>query len=166
MSLEVWRAKILTSDYNHDLKSMPIYNLVSSFLDGSYPSPNPGVEFKPPRATVTQSYLDRLMYFAKMYVLGRRFGIEQLMSLSLHKTHRSLQVFPSYRTLLDLTPVVRFVMANTAPGDRMRVLLAHYFASINDSQSMYFNKMLEEMPEFALEILKKVMPLMDLRTVD
>ncbi|KAI1641377.1 Saccharopine dehydrogenase-domain-containing protein [Biscogniauxia mediterranea] len=69
MSLEARRAKkILASNDENDLRHMSVYNLVSSFLDASYRRPSPGVEFRLPGPGTQQSYLNRLLHFAKVYL--------------------------------------------------------------------------------------------------
>ncbi|CAJ2507624.1 Uu.00g088100.m01.CDS01 [Anthostomella pinea] len=57
-----------------------------------------------------------------------------------------------FRRIRDVIPVVKYIMESTVPKDAMRKLLAHFVACIAHKKVKKIDEMVDEVPEFAVEV--------------
>ncbi|KAI0010523.1 hypothetical protein F4779DRAFT_577225 [Xylariaceae sp. FL0662B] len=107
------------------------------------------------RSAEAGSYIDNLSCNAEVYVLADRYDIQTLKLLALHKLRATL-LFMKFSYIKEISSVVQYAVANTRTKDDLRKLLAHYVACIIPKRFPEIDTLLDDFPEFAVEVFHLV----------
>ncbi|KAF2092510.1 hypothetical protein NA57DRAFT_82226 [Rhizodiscina lignyota] len=97
---------------------------------------------------------------ARLYVLGNKYGIDNLSSMALHKLHKTLGLFDLFEARIpDVIELVRYIYENTLDSDdELRVLVMDYITSEIDSIGRHaeFRSLLKEGGDFVVDFWDKI----------
>lgn len=138
--------------------------LVEKFRGKSYPSPTRAAtnEFNArENKDSTEEYRDVFLCHAKLYVLGDKYLIPELMKLAIHRLNATLKVLMLYPSRLrDIIAVVKYTFENVHPNDEICSMLSEYCACIFEDLDAHAGKELEvlitEAPNFALSLIRSI----------
>ncbi|KAJ4403874.1 hypothetical protein N0V82_010585 [Gnomoniopsis sp. IMI 355080] len=138
--------------------------LVEDFGSKTYPGPRraPANEFNVRKnKDSTEDYSDVLLCHAKLYVLGDKYLIPELMQLAIHRLHATLKVFVLYPSRLqDIVTLVRYTFVNVHPDDEICSMLSAYCACIVEQldaqQGKELERLIKEVPDFALSLVRSL----------
>ena len=122
------------------------WNDPESLLYGPTANTDPGQNFTPV-----------FLSHARLYVLGNKYGIDNLTSLALCKLHQTLKLFHLYQQqrINDVIELVRYTYENTlrSANDALRMLVTEYIVAEIDTigKSAAFKLLLEEGGEFVVD---------------
>ncbi|KAI0016859.1 hypothetical protein F4780DRAFT_797024 [Xylariomycetidae sp. FL0641] len=99
----------------------------------------------------------QLQCHAKLYVLGDRYDIGQLRTLALVKLHSVMTsiIFQSWKDVKLVTPVIRYLCANTVPRDLIQAFLCD-FGSFFFKHVKEFQELLNDTPEFNVNLHREM----------
>lgn len=108
-----------------------------------------------------QDFTPVFLSHARLYVLGNKYGIDNLVCLALHKLHETLTLFRLFENRAsDVIELVRYAYDNTqqSSDDALRALVVEYIGAEIDviGRSPEFRELLEEGGEFVVDFWKTV----------
>ncbi|KAF3770549.1 hypothetical protein M406DRAFT_336207 [Cryphonectria parasitica EP155] len=106
-----------------------------------------------------EDYTGVFMCHAKLYVLGDTYDIPQLRQLSLHRLYVTLREFTLYPSRFnDLATLAQYIFDNTRPDDRIREIIALYYACIVEDALKHdgLQSLLDTTPEFAFGLISNM----------
>lgn len=139
----------------------PRQRLIAKFLDNDGAKYPPSVPtFVPRKITEScENYSGVFMCHAKLYVIGDKYNIPELCQLSLHRLHVTLCCFELYPSRYDdIAIVTRYLFENTRSDDRIRQMMALFYACNVEhlSKGDTFQILMDETPGFAANLFSCV----------
>ncbi|KAK7948057.1 uncharacterized protein PG986_008943 [Apiospora aurea] len=98
-----------------------------------------------------------LLQHTKLYMLGDRFKIDALKTISLDRIHRTLAKFPMiWRRIPDLVPMIQLIYCNTTKGHILRSVVSRLTTVFAEQLVLHpeFKKFLQEQAGLAYDVLQ------------
>lgn len=135
--------------------------LRNSFRSQVFPYYNerndPELLYDPVRNVEGEDFEPVLLGHARLYVLGEKYGIDDLMSITLHKLHKTLTLFQLYEhCIVAVVQLVQYIYENTLDSRThpLRTITVMYVSAEIDTigRSAEFGALLREGGDFVVDL--------------